>query len=362
MTYPDEKPAFLPSCPRLNKQVWKRPGAIASGPAAAPPPAAPAVIPTASPGVKRPAEDVAGHPGDDTPSKKRPIETSASSEPAPAVAAPKPAVGVAPKKHAPRVYSRQIHGPLATPPDAPEPPRPAPKPQPTAKPVPPARAGPSTSTPVFARGGHASTTAPTAPSGAHHGARALPGAGRGAGGRGVASSAPSGRLGGRGGGGGGGAPAPPSEEEKQIRELNRKRFEAEQRRKRMEDEQVRAREDARREEREFAEQRQRQLTGSVRAMLSSAEVEEIERELRKAGRPAIHVDAAFLARIASSRSDYDALGLAPDAASSAAEVRSRYRQLAVALHPDKCSVPGAKEAFARVHAAYQNLLKYTVTQ
>jgi hypothetical protein len=34
------------------------------------------------------------------------------------------------------------------------------------------------------------------------------------------------------------------------------------------------------------------------------------------------------------------------------------RELAVSLHPDKCSAPGAKDAFQRLVRAYQNLSKY----
>lgn len=42
-----------------------------------------------------------------------------------------------------------------------------------------------------------------------------------------------------------------------------------------------------------------------------------------------------------------------------AQVRKNYRALAVILHPDKCKLEGAAEAFQRVNAAYKNLSKYT---
>jgi len=35
------------------------------------------------------------------------------------------------------------------------------------------------------------------------------------------------------------------------------------------------------------------------------------------------------------------------------ELRRRYKLLALRLHPDKCSLPAAKEAFGQVHAAFR---------
>jgi DnaJ-class molecular chaperone len=40
-----------------------------------------------------------------------------------------------------------------------------------------------------------------------------------------------------------------------------------------------------------------------------------------------------------------------------AAIRRSYKQLAVALHPDKCSLEHAAEAFQRLHKAYTNLSK-----
>lgn len=50
------------------------------------------------------------------------------------------------------------------------------------------------------------------------------------------------------------------------------------------------------------------------------------------------------------------LRLAPSA--SAAVLRRRYREMAVALHPDKCKEAGATKAFQRMVQAYQNLLRF----
>lgn len=40
-----------------------------------------------------------------------------------------------------------------------------------------------------------------------------------------------------------------------------------------------------------------------------------------------------------------------------AAIRRAYRALAVALHPDKCALEGAADAFQRVNRAYTNLSK-----
>jgi hypothetical protein len=42
------------------------------------------------------------------------------------------------------------------------------------------------------------------------------------------------------------------------------------------------------------------------------------------------------------------------------KLSQRFRSLAVALHPDKCSLEKASEAFHRVNEAYKNLLRYAV--
>lgn len=42
---------------------------------------------------------------------------------------------------------------------------------------------------------------------------------------------------------------------------------------------------------------------------------------------------------------------------TAAEVRRAYRRLAAGLHPDKCSAAGAQDAFIKVTASYNTLLR-----
>lgn len=43
---------------------------------------------------------------------------------------------------------------------------------------------------------------------------------------------------------------------------------------------------------------------------------------------------------------------------SMAAVRKSYRALAVALHPDKCKLEGAADAFQRINKAYNSLAKH----
>jgi curved DNA-binding protein CbpA len=51
--------------------------------------------------------------------------------------------------------------------------------------------------------------------------------------------------------------------------------------------------------------------------------------------------------------DADALGLPPHPTADAA--KRAFRLLAKAIHPDKCAVPRATDAFQRIQRAYQRL-------
>lgn len=67
-------------------------------------------------------------------------------------------------------------------------------------------------------------------------------------------------------------------------------------------------------------------------------------------------DAAEVARVLAATSDYDCLQI--PIGSSADVIRRRYRDMAKALHPDKCGAPGAKDAFQRLFGAYTNLRSF----
>jgi hypothetical protein len=61
-------------------------------------------------------------------------------------------------------------------------------------------------------------------------------------------------------------------------------------------------------------------------------------------------------RVLAAGSDYGVLKLAPGA--DATSVKKRYREMAIQLHPDKCKVPKAGDAFHRLVKAYQQISKY----
>ena len=64
-------------------------------------------------------------------------------------------------------------------------------------------------------------------------------------------------------------------------------------------------------------------------------------------------DEAEVTRVLGSLTDADVLGLPPRPGADV--VKQAYRTLAKKLHPDKCTAPRAKDAFQRVHKAYQRL-------
>lgn len=76
----------------------------------------------------------------------------------------------------------------------------------------------------------------------------------------------------------------------------------------------------------------------------------------KVAKTVVSVTDADLQRILDSKCDYACLQLHIGA--NSAQVRKSYRQLAMALHPDKCKLEGAADAFQKVNAAYNRLLKH----
>ena len=63
--------------------------------------------------------------------------------------------------------------------------------------------------------------------------------------------------------------------------------------------------------------------------------------------------AAAIARVLAAADAYEALGV--ESGASQAQCKKAYRRLALRLHPDKCQLPNAEEAFKRVSAAYAGL-------
>ena len=65
------------------------------------------------------------------------------------------------------------------------------------------------------------------------------------------------------------------------------------------------------------------------------------------------VDRQAVRRVMMAGSDWQVLNLPPNA--QAKWVKQSYKELARALHPDKCRAPGAKDAFQKLLKAYQNI-------
>jgi hypothetical protein len=70
----------------------------------------------------------------------------------------------------------------------------------------------------------------------------------------------------------------------------------------------------------------------------------------EAERPATERSAELIARIAGTECFYDILGVPRDADDGA--IKRAYRKCALLLHPDKCQLEGAKEAFQKVSGAF----------
>ncbi|KAK9809297.1 hypothetical protein WJX73_002604 [Symbiochloris irregularis] len=68
----------------------------------------------------------------------------------------------------------------------------------------------------------------------------------------------------------------------------------------------------------------------------------------------IAADASEVARVLAAKSHWDCLQLPLNSTRDA--LKRKYRAMAVALHPDKCKVDGATDAFQRLVQAYQALL------
>eukprot|EP00884_Botryococcus_braunii_P000883 jgi/Botrbrau1/10796/Bobra.0064s0002.1 len=73
-------------------------------------------------------------------------------------------------------------------------------------------------------------------------------------------------------------------------------------------------------------------------------------------KPVAVADEVEVARVLAASTDYAVLQVQPGTA--AADIKRRFREMAISLHPDKCKVEGASDAFQRMAAAYQNVLKF----
>ena len=103
------------------------------------------------------------------------------------------------------------------------------------------------------------------------------------------------------------------------------------------------------------EQRKKKLEAGFQSAFAAAK-EAATADIAASRAPVSFADRTEVQRVLAAGSDYGVLKLAPGA--DGASVRRRYREMAVQLHPDKCKIDGAGDAFHRLVKAYQQLSKY----
>ena len=81
---------------------------------------------------------------------------------------------------------------------------------------------------------------------------------------------------------------------------------------------------------------------------------DIDRDRDSSGSLILVADAEELKRIERAVNDFDVLKL--DRSATLAQVKSSYRKLAVAVHPDKCKLNEAQAAFQKINNAYQSIV------
>lgn len=105
---------------------------------------------------------------------------------------------------------------------------------------------------------------------------------------------------------------------------------------------------------EQAKRRAKLEAGFAEAFKRAKEVADAELAQRKG--PLKMASSDEIRRVLEAKTDLDCLQV--KAGVDALTIKRKYKELAVALHPDKCKEEGATDAFQRLVKAYQNLLKY----
>ena len=104
------------------------------------------------------------------------------------------------------------------------------------------------------------------------------------------------------------------------------------------------------------EERKKRIEAAFASAFEAAK-KSADSDIAAAQAPIQFADEKEISRVLHATSDYKVLELVPGV--DAAAIRKRYRELAIRLHPDKCKLPGASEAFHRLVKAYQQITKYT---
>uniref|UniRef100_A0A1D1ZPP6 J domain-containing protein n=3 Tax=Auxenochlorella protothecoides TaxID=3075 RepID=A0A1D1ZPP6_AUXPR len=107
----------------------------------------------------------------------------------------------------------------------------------------------------------------------------------------------------------------------------------------------------------LAQRRRRLESGFAKVYEEARKQADADLAAQRASAPSLtFADEAEVRRVLQAASDHAVLQLPPGA--NAAVLRKRYRQMAVSLHPDKSSAPGAADAFHRLVTAYRNLAAF----
>ncbi|KAL3130262.1 hypothetical protein ABBQ38_008095 [Trebouxia sp. C0009 RCD-2024] len=111
---------------------------------------------------------------------------------------------------------------------------------------------------------------------------------------------------------------------------------------------------AQEEKHEQGKRRAKLEAGFAEAFKHAKQMADAEAAQRKT--PVKLASADEIRRVLNAKTDYDCLQVNLQA--DALTIKRKYKELAVALHPDKCKAAGATDAFQRLVKAYQNLLKH----
>ena len=103
------------------------------------------------------------------------------------------------------------------------------------------------------------------------------------------------------------------------------------------------------------EERKKKLEAGFSSAFAAAK-QAASADIASSKAPLSFADQKEVDRVLAAGSDYGVLKLAPGA--DGTSVKKRYREMAIQLHPDKCKVPRAGDAFHRLVKAYQQLSKY----
>ncbi|GAB4813632.1 hypothetical protein N2152v2_000678 [Parachlorella kessleri] len=106
---------------------------------------------------------------------------------------------------------------------------------------------------------------------------------------------------------------------------------------------------------QLKQERRQRLQSSFAKALADADLAGVA-EVVSSKASVSYADEYEVQRVLRCTSDYEVLKLQPGV--DTVNIKRRYREMAVVLHPDKCRAPHATDAFQRLVRAYQSLLQF----